>query len=89
MTAATLTAELWINRTATVVSLQQLLEESSPPKPAPELRPDSAVSAVIGASLPRVTFARERSGRADKKRIRSFGDLSTAVPDLENDSSSG
>ena len=84
MAAAT---ALFMNRAATVVSLQQLIEESSPPKPSAEPRPDEAVSAVIGACLPRVTFARERSGKTDKKRIRSFGDLSTAMPDLDNDSS--
>ena len=87
MTAATMTAAVWMERVPTIVSLQQLIEESSPAKPAPELRPDEAVSAVIGACLPRVTFARERSGKPDKKRIRSFGDLGTALPDLENDSS--
>ena len=72
-----------------MVSLRQLIDESSPPQPALELRPDEAVSAVIGACLPRVTYARERHGKMDKKRIRSFGDLTAAVPALENDSSSG
>ena len=87
MTAAVASAVMWISRAPTVISLQQLLDESSPPQAAPALRPDEAVSAVIGACLPRVTFARERSGKMEKKRIRSFGDLSPAVPGLENDSS--
>ena len=87
MTAAVATAAMWISRAPTVIILQQLIDESSPIDSAPELRPDEAVSAVIGACLPRVTFARERSGRTEKKRIRSFGDLTAAVPALDNDSS--
>ena len=87
MTAAVATAAMWISRAPTAISLQQLMDESSPLQSAPELRPDEAVSAVIGACLPRVTYAREHSGKMDKKRIRSFGDLTAVVPALENDSS--
>jgi len=87
MTAAVASAAMWISRAPTVISLQQLIDESAPPQPALELRPDEAVSAVIGACLPRVTYARERSGKPDKKRIRSFGDLTAAMPALDNDSS--
>lgn len=76
-------AAVWMSRVPTVLSLQQLVDEQGSPEAQPTLaRPDAAVSDVLGAALPRITFARERRGNAEKKRVRSFGDLGALVPDV-------
>lgn len=80
------TAAVWMSRVPTVLSLQQLVEEQGPPELQPTVpRPEAAVSDVLGAALPRLTFALERRGNAEKKRVRSFGDLGALVPDVGGD----
>lgn len=80
------TAAVWISRVPTMFSLQQMEHDSESAPPAvtnTRPRPEAAVSDVLGAALPRVTFALEKHGYADKKRIRSFGDLGNLVPDID------
>lgn len=48
-----------------------------------QARPEAAVADVIGAALPRITYARERRSNSEKKRVRSFGDLGAVVPDMD------
>lgn len=81
---------MWMSRSNTIVSMQQLEEECKRPQcPAQVLqaepRPDSAVTDVVGAALPSYTFpAKECKVQPPQKRVRSFGDLHNAlVPDME------
>ncbi len=79
-----MTGELFLTRAATVVSMQQLLDDEPCPRlPAVAPTPDQPVSAVAeGGLLPLVSFAALLGIQA--KRVRSFGDL-MVVPDNDVD----
>lgn len=86
------TGGIWINRTPTCLSLQQL-ENSCPPVVTRNSlcctpQPDAAVSDCRGACIAQYTFpAVDIKPHQQQKRVRSFGDLSTLlVPDLDDNS---
>jgi len=74
---------LFITRAATVVSMQQLLDEEPAARlPAVALTPDQPVANIVdGGLLPLVSFAATPGIQA--KRVRSFGDLAV-VPDADH-----
>lgn len=82
------TGGIWINRTPTYLSLQQL-EDSCPPRETAcstlscEPQPDAAVADSRGACIAQYRYpALDAKPRHHYKRVRSFGDLNNVVPDL-------
>ena len=78
---------LILSRTATVYSLTQLSDGDNATTGAQVgsmlvTTPDSAVSEVIGSNLPVYRFTATDSFAS--KRIRSFGDISAIVPDVDD-----
>lgn len=84
------TGGIWINRTPTDLSLQQL-EDSCPPCETAcstlscEPQPDAAVADSRGACIAQYSYpALDAKPHHHYKRVRSFGDLNNlVVPDLE------
>ncbi len=77
-------APLLVSRVPTVYSLQQLEEEFAAPQKGALSHPHKPVGELASSLLPRLACL-SRTKLAVNKRVRSFGDLQSVVPDSDED----
>ena len=77
-------APLIVARIPTVYSLQQLEEEFATPQKGALSHPLKPVGDLTSSLLPRLACL-ARTALAVNKRVRSFGDLQSIVPDSDED----